>query len=81
MRYAVWVTHKDGRKEGSPRLVETTGPFQMGDKLPLANVNCWITSVDDGAWIDEAGTAYDGRAHAAAGPTPDYLIGDGTLGP
>jgi hypothetical protein len=72
MRYAVWVTHIDGRSDReSPRLVVTNGPLHFGDKLPLANVACWITEVIEGEWTDEAGQVYDARAFAAAGPSRD----------
>src|SRR3954465_6283149 len=72
MDYAVWVTHIDGREDsGSPRLVVTSARLQFGDKLPLANVDCWITEVIDGEWRDAAGRRYDGRARASAGPLQD----------
>jgi hypothetical protein len=72
MDYAVWVTHIDGRQDSrSPRLVITNGPLHFGDKLPLANVDCWITEVIDGEWSDAAGRRYDGRARASAGPLQD----------
>jgi len=82
MRYAIWVTHKDGRAdEHSPRLVVTTGPLQFGDKVPLANVSCWITEVVEGVWTDQRGETYDGRAKAVAGPASDELIESGVLEP
>ena len=72
MKYAVWVTHVDGRRdERSPRPVVTNGPLQFGDTLPIANVGCWITEVIEGEWVDDAGHVYDGRAYAAAGPHRD----------
>lgn len=72
MRYAVWITHRDGQAgEHSPRLVITTGPLHFGDKLPLANVSCWITEVTEGAWTDDSGRSFDARARAAAGPERD----------
>jgi hypothetical protein len=72
LRYAVWITHLDGRlDEPAPRLVVTAAPLQFGDKLPLANVSCWITEVIDGEWADDAGRVYDARARAAAGPKRD----------
>jgi hypothetical protein len=43
-------------------------PLQFGDKLPLANVDAWITEIIEGAWNDDDGETYDGRATAAAGP-------------
>lgn len=72
MKYAVWVTHLDSRTDAqSPRLVVTNGRLHFGDKLPLANVSCWVTEVIDGEWADDAGCIYDGRACAAAGPRRD----------
>lgn len=72
MRYAVWMTHLDGGvDEHAPRVVVTAMPLQLGDKLPLANVSCWITEVLDGEWTDDKGRIYDARARAAAGPTRD----------
>jgi hypothetical protein len=72
MRYAVWVTHIDGRiDERSPRLVITNGPLHFGDMLPVANVGCWVTEIIEGEWTDDAGQVYDARAHAAAGPRRD----------
>jgi hypothetical protein len=66
------MTHIDGQPDPqSPRLVVWNGTLQFGDKLPLANVSCWITEVIEGEWIDDAGQVYDGRARAAAGPRRD----------
>ena len=57
------------------------GTLQFGDKLPLANVSCWITEVIEGTWTDGAGESYDGRAKAVAGPASDELIEGGSIGP
>jgi hypothetical protein len=69
VRYAIWITQLEGQvDEHSPRLVITTSPLQFGDKLPLANVSCWITEVTEGAWTDDTGRSFDARARASAGP-------------
>jgi hypothetical protein len=40
--------------------------------LPLGNVGAWVTEVIDGDWTNpDTGEEFDGRATAAAGPTPD----------
>jgi hypothetical protein len=72
VEYAVWVTHRDGQLDPrSPHLVVTDGSLHFGDKLPLANVSCWITEVIEGEWIGAVGRVFEGRAYAAAGPGRD----------
>ena len=72
MKYAVWLTHLDGRQdEHSPRTVVAAMPLQFGDKLPLANVDAWIAEIIDGEWTSESGEVFEGRAAAAAGPSAD----------
>ena len=63
MRYALWTTDYNGREQG-PRHIETDGRLFVGDRLPSG----WVTSVEQGAWTDDQGRFYDGRARAAVKP-------------
>jgi hypothetical protein len=77
MRYAVWLTHVDGiEDELAPRTVTTSRRLQFGDELPLANVSCWITRVEERRWVSLNCEEFDGRAWAAAGPADGRFADD-----
>jgi hypothetical protein len=63
MRYAVWTTDYNDRETG-PRSIETEGRLFVGDRLPSR----WVTNVTQGAWTDDIGDVYDGRARTAVKP-------------